>query len=223
MSEPVDNRIRRLITLYDRGTITKTELSWGISQSATDPHFFEHIDLVPRELMPQLREIAEHAQAHPEDCLMIHSICTRPGFDYEAYDREQRETAYWSARRLREHFYPDRPMPEFEPLKLAGLVDDSREKDGSVVIFGDIHSHLIRRNPIHLIAPNGSRIITSATGMGFIKDDRDLNSSDPITRQYGRHGVYLDDNVKSTSDTPPGTEVWVDRTAVAELPDPPSI
>ncbi len=113
-------------------------------------------------------------------------------------------------------------MPEFEPLKLAGVVEEAIERDGAVAIFGDIQSFLIRKNPIQLVFPNGMKIITSAIRTGFIKLDRVPETTDPIIERFGRRAVYLDQNVKSPSDVPPKTEVWVDRSHVSVLPSPPS-
>ena len=223
MGARAEDRIRRLINLYSRGAITETELSAKIADCAIDSRFFQHLDIVPDAVMTRLRRIAERAPAHPEDCLIIGSYSATAGFDYDSYDREQRETAYWAARRLREYFYPDSPMPKFEALKLVGAVDDAIESNGTIVISGDIQSHLIRRNPIHLITPDGRKIVTSSAGLGFIKRDEDQESSDPIIKRYGRHGIYLDQNVKSPLQIPPQSQVWVDRSEVAELPDSPRI
>lgn len=222
-NDRVTNRLRRLVNLFNRGVITEHELTSQIADCATDPDFFRHIDLVPPNVIPRLREIAEHAPAHPEDCLRICSICVGPDFDYEAFDRSQRNATYWSALRLREFFYPGQPRPEFQPLKFAGVVEEAIERDGSVVIFGDIQSFLIRKNPIQLILPNGSKITTSATDMGFIKLEGVPETSDLMVTRFGRCAVYLDQNVKSPTDIPPKTEVWVDRSHVSILPEPQGI
>lgn len=221
LNESVAEQIRKGIRRYERGIYTKLELVGLIAELALDPEFFHHLDLLPRDVLSQLREIAERAPAHPEDCLFIHAGSYGANFDYEAFDRKQRERGYWSARRLREHFYPNLPMPQFEPLKLAGVVHEAIKVEGSIVIFGDIHTSPIRKHPIHLITPDGCEIITSATATGFVKQDCDLESPDRTTQRYGRHGVHLDENVRSPSDIPRGTEVWIDRTAAAEIPPPP--
>jgi hypothetical protein len=221
MRELGQNRIRRLIQLYVGGGITELELSWQIAECAISPDFFLHLDEIPAKVMQRLREIAAEAQAHPEDYAIIRSVCGSPDFDYETYEREQREVTYWSARRLREFFYPERPLPEFKPLKLVGVVEDAIELDGTIVIFGEIESSFIRRHPIRLVTPDGRIIVTSASERGFLKQEPDGQSDDPYVQSLGRLGIWLDRAVGSTSEVPPGTEVWVDRTAVQRLPDPP--
>ncbi len=97
---------------------------------------------------------------------------------------------------------------------------DCLEMDGHTFLFGVELSYLIRKHPIHLIGSDGSRKITSVVREEFIKTPQDAESSDPLIRRFGRAGLGLETHIKP-ADTPPGTEVWVDRTAVAELPDTP--
>lgn len=216
MSEPIANRIRRLLSLFDRGVITRLELTNQIADLAVDPDFFQNIDVLPPDIVLQLCEIAEHAPAHPEDCLIIGSFSVGLNSDHEEYERELRIVAYWSALRLREYFYPNLPLPKFEPLKLAGVVEEAIVWDGAVAVLGDIQTYWIRKNPIQLILPNGGTINASASRMIVIRGQSVLDTTEPsVDHIAGRHAVCLDQSVKSPSDIPSGTEVWVDRSNVS--------
>jgi hypothetical protein len=219
-NRPVDERIRSLVKLYEKDVITMRELSDQIALWAVYPEFFQHMDLVPSTVISQLQEYAQQAPAHPEDVFILRSDCSTGDFNHDAA-REERERWYWCARRLRQHFFPNLPLPPFEPITLIGGVTESIEVNGVVFIIGEFGSHLVRRNPIHLIPPAGPRIVTSVIGEGFIKRDGDQDSTDTIVRQWGHYGLYLGKNVRSPLETPPGTEVWVDRTAVADVREHP--
>ena len=92
--EPLANRIRRLISLFDRGVITRLELTNQIADLAVDRDFFQNIDVLPPDVVLQRREIAEHAPAHPEDCLIIGSFTVGPYANHEEYELELRNVAY---------------------------------------------------------------------------------------------------------------------------------
>lgn len=221
MRKALHNRIRRLVQLFDAGQLNEIEFALEIAACTERPDFTMHLDRIPADVMQRLRKIAEEAPAHPEDCLVIGSVHGEPGFDYEAWNRAHREAVYWSGRQLREYFYPDRPLPEFQPLKLIGAVADTLELDGAVVIIGDFKSMFIRRHPIQLALPDSRTIATAGAEVGYFKSEHDSASEDPEIREWGRHGIKLGSNVKSTLDIPQGTEVWVDRTAARQLPSPP--
>lgn len=221
MPKALHNRIRRLVQLFDAGTLNEIEFALEIAACTERPDFTMHLDHIPADLMQRLRTIAEEAPAHPEDCLIIGSVYGEPGFDYEAWNRAHREAVYWSGRRLREFFYPDRPLPEFQPLKLIGVVADTLELDGAVVIIGEFKSMFIRRHPMQLALPDSRTISTAASEIGVFKSRHDTESDDPAVREWGRRGIKLGGNVTSTSDVPARTEVWVDRSAAQQLPKPP--
>ena len=91
--------------------------------------------------------------------------------------------------------------------------------DGSVVLFGVEGSCLIRDHPIHCVLPRGERIVTSVIRRAYVKSAGD-ESGDLMQRKYGRSGVFLAENVRTPAEVPPGTEVWVDRSAAAAIPPP---
>ena len=217
MVQTIGAKIHKFVSLHNDGTITASELTNALCNFVIESRdFFQHLDCIPPEVLTELRRIAERAPAHPEDCLIIQGITEGPDFDWESYDLGIREGHYWASRRLREHFFPELPMPQFEKMKFAGKVDEVRELDGSVVILGEFSSYLIRKHPIRLKAPNGQIMITSVTAERLIGVDR---SATP--KQYGELGLWLGHNVKSAEDVAIGTEVWVDRSNVGEPIEPP--
>jgi len=222
-SDSVEKRLRKLVDMFEHGDLTSRELDWKIWDCVLEPSFFKYLDLLPERSIEALRERANEASAHPEDILIIlaGSYLREPTEEeYFASDKAARESCFRIDKRLREHFFPGRPLPAFEAVKLAGVVEESVEIDGSVVVFGEeISSYLIRRNPIQLITPSGRKVITSVQKQRWIKSESDAKSHDPITRQAGRLGLFLAENVKSAAEIPPKTALWVDRTAVAALPD----
>ena len=214
-----------LLRAYDKGIIPDVEASFSIAACAIDSDFFQHLNTIPPEVVQQLRDFAENAPAHPEDShFLLGIICVRPGFDFDIAKQIEREKHYWAARRLREHFFPDRPLPEFEPLIRLGFVDDVTEVDGSIVVFGESVPMLrVRRHPVHLVAPDGQELVTSTAGMLKVMRKSDRNSADPIVkRRWRRIGLSLENCPLSPDDIPLKPAVWLDRTSVADIPEPPS-
>lgn len=201
----VERRTTLLVSLYERQIITARELANKLTECAANPVFFEHLGLVPPASIAEFRQIALDAPSHPEDFIIIHG---------------DRVLYYWGARHLREHFYPELPPPLFEPVKLIGVVREVIERDGSVVIFGRLNSSIIWANPIDLVTPVGNRIRTSVIRQEYIKRECDATSSEWEVREAGQHALFLGKEVKTIADVPLQTEVWVDRSAVAELRPP---
>ena len=220
MNPRIEKHIRRIVELFQRGTVTVREAAPEIAEAAVDPGFFDHLELIPEQLVTELREIAEHAPAHPEDVFHFRWGLSRSD-DVEARYRNARNHIYWSDRRLREHFFPDKPLPAFEPIKLVGAVEASIEVEGEVAVFGEIDTFIMRRNPVICVRPDGTTLVTSLSRCDRVRRNADLTSDNSLVRSYGQIGLFFDDNVRSVADVPPQTEVWVDRTAMSEIPDPP--
>jgi hypothetical protein len=202
------------------GLVSEAEMPSQIYLMATRPQFFNHLNLIPPDLLEVVKEAAKCCASHPED--FISGVYgPNHGPDDIRKDREEREEFYWAHRRLYEVFHPDQPLPEFVPIVLAGVVKDVTEIDGVVVVFG-VRSWLIRRNPIHLVRPDGSRMITHAIDEQYIKRECDNDSPDRYHREFGQKGLFLADNVRSIDDAPIGTEVWIDRTNAPPIPPRPA-
>ena len=216
---PVSEQIARWIALYERGIYTHYEMINSISSLAILPGFFESLIWLPHEVVEALRErVSRGMAAHPEDLTNGNAYYKRMTEDeFRAAQLRERQIAYWNLRLLAFHFYPDRPIPPFEPLKRIGIVSDSIVVEGLVVLFGVDEWYLVREHPIHCVAPSGLRIVTSACQQSFVRSAAD-EVGDYIQQKYGRMGVFLAANVKLPAEVPPGTEVWVDRSAAGPIP-----
>jgi hypothetical protein len=219
---PVEELVAHATTLYERGIIRHEEHVGMIGGLATRPGFFECLEGLPPEVVEGLREMAFGAPAHPEDFFDgIGHVSPMTKEEFKTHQRQQRLHSYWARKRLRMHFFPDCPLPPFEPRKRVGVVCDLTVVDGSVALFGVEHSFLIRDHPVHCVPPSGGLIVTSVVRQGFVRGPGD-EADDAFRRHYGRHGVFLDAKVRSPSEVPPGTEVWVDRSAASEIPPLPA-
>lgn len=213
----IDARIKSLVSLCERQIIAERSLILHLTYCAAYSQFFDHLELVPERLFPQLREVAQQAPPHPEDSSFVLGLGWSTGSDADPYNRASREQYYWGSRNLREYFYPGLALPHFELIKLIGVVEEVVELDGSIVLFGDIDTMLVRDNPIELITPFGTKIRTTVIRCESIRRDRDAQSSEWQIREFGQFALILADSIKSIAEAPVGTEVWVDRTAVAEV------
>lgn len=216
----IDDRIRKIIDVFNRQIVTAREAVNCLVDHAAYPEFCDHLGLVPQALISHLRQIALDAPSHPEDFMIIQTVCASESFDTEAHWRNLTEHYYWGARHLREYFYPELPPPLFEPIKLIGVVNAAMERDGSIAIFGDIDSLVIRNNPIQLVTPDGRRLDTSVIRQDRIKRECDATSSEWYVREHGQNALFLDRRITAIAQVPLQTEVWVDRTAVAEIHPP---
>ena len=206
MKRSVDEELRRILAHYDRGMMSDSERVMRIAELAIHADFFQHLETVPNSLIPELRDIAEHAPAHPEDCFSVTQSSFRGGVERKTFEQQERSRMYWSARRLREHFFPNRPLPDFDRLKCLGLVHESKQESGTVTIIGAFRDILlIREHPLRLIKPDGETLVTHLVEWGC---DRNVD---------GIRFLQLDSNVSSLDDTPPKTEVWLDRRAVEDV------
>lgn len=219
----VEASLRMIVGRFEQGVITRNELIDQIVGCASHPRCFEYFGILNAKIRQLLKEQTFEVPGHPEDFLPIHG----PGYygsevDEEAIVRDIafRIESYWRLRRVREYFHPTLPPPEFQVMHLTGKVDDAVEMEGSIVIFG-VYAWLIRRNPIHLVQPDGTRIVTTVVGYDYFvrDDDRDLKFE--FQRKCGRHGVFLGNNVRSVEEVPVGTEVWIDRSGAGGIPPRP--
>jgi len=219
----VEEALKKDLKRFEDGVFTRHELVERVLYNALHPQFFSHLHLIPPEILEEVKEKAKNCPAHPEDWLCLHNPrFYGPDLDLDDIqrDRESREWSYWQRRRIHELFHPDQPLPEFVPIILAGVVKDVVKIDGVVVIFG-ADSLQMRRHPIHLVRPDGSRTITHVVDQDYVKRECDNDSPDNYHRKFGQQGLFLADNVRSIDDVPIGTEVWIDRTNAPPIPPRP--
>ena len=138
--------------------------------------------------------------------------------EFDALQRRGRQYAYWHARVLRLHFFPDLPHPTFEPIRHLGVVEESTVVDGSVVVLGITNHLIIRDHPIRCIPPSGSLIVTSVVESRYVRMPSDEAVELFFRTNHGRAGLFLGSNVRSPSEVPPGTEILVDRSAARAIP-----
>jgi len=220
----VEEELKKWIQHFRDGIITRHELVKIVYDNVLHPQFFNHLHLIPPDVMEEVKEKAKHCVAHPEDWLCLHNPhFYGPELDLDEIERDRkfREEEYWCCRRIHEFFHPNRPLPEFIPIILDGVVKDVAEVDGVVVIFG-VYSGTIRRNPIHLVRPDGSRMITHVIDERYVEREGDQPNSLEYIRKHGTsRALFLADNVRSIDDVPIGTEVWIDRTNAPPIPPRP--
>jgi hypothetical protein len=215
---PVEELAALAISLYERGIIRREERAHRIAGLALEPGFFGCLAGLPAELIEEVRQIASKPYAHHEDVINGNALyLPMTEEEWSETRRMERVRAYWSARVLHEHFFPGQPLPRFEPLSLVGAVEDATVVDGSVVIFGVENHFYIRLHPVRCIQPTGGRIVTSVIEERFVKCPGD-EERDSFRSRFGRYGLFLNANVRSPSEVPPGTEVWVDRSAASDIP-----
>src|SRR5262249_48003097 len=154
--------------------LTRWEIVPMIAGYATRPGFFKCLEGLPPEVVEGLRGIASGAPAHPEDVINgngHYDPMTAEGV--RAMRPRGPPGAYRAGRTLRTHFFPDRPLPPFEPRRRVGVVSDSTVVDGSVVLFGVEDSLIINDHPVHCAPPSGGLIVTSVVRQCHVRGPGD--------------------------------------------------
>ena len=222
LKSPILEQLEEVLGYHQRGITTERETAMRFESLAVDPGFFDHLEIIPDPILSRLKKSAENAPAHPDDFYIVSTGCYPRGSSASMEkivqaNQDLRDRVYWGVRKLREYFFPDLPMPKFEPQRRAGVVDDVMEVLGQLVIFGKIDDGLIHEYPIQLIPPGGDEIVTTVQRYGFVRMREDLETDDWLVRREGRHGIFLGTEVRRLEDVPVGTEVWVDRSARAYI------
>lgn len=222
-SPPFAKTLERFLCLYEQGVIVDVELERVIASKVFEPDFFNHMDRFPDFVIRYLRDCAARAAGHPEDSqppFVAGAFAFTSDEEAREYERLRRESNYWIERRLREHFMPCRPLPKFEPVKLLGTINEVFTYEDKITTLDDLNSLLIRDNPVHLVSRDGTTVITTAESTRVLRDV-ELASECPVTRQWGRWGLAFGDEISRVEQVPPGTELWVNRSANSEIPPPP--
>ena len=219
MTKKLKRQIQKLLRDYDRGLWTWHNLVSNISHFAMSEGFFDYMPSLSQEIVENLRKIALHAPNHPEDVEIIASYCGPwPNPAWEKALDDDRLRCYWSAKKLREFFFPGVPTPSFEPIKLIGKVEESARVGESVVLFGEFEGWMIRKHPVFCVTPSADKIQVTVTSVGFVRNDLE-HSTDPFKREYGRLALTLDGTGLGPEQIPAGSEVWVDRTEATVIPN----
>lgn len=209
-----EDAIAHAVTLYNRGVLCLGEVLNQVADQATRPGFAEglaRLDGLPAGALAELMERASNPPEHPEDVLGEFAIDpSLSAEDAEEADRRMRVRHYWTFRILFEHFAPGRTCPEFEPIRCIGSVTGSSFVDGLLAILGVEHPELIRRHPIRLVTPTGVTIGASLVRRDLVRDG--------MSPRLQTRCLLLAPDVRSPSEVPPGTEVWIDRSAAAAIP-----
>ena len=225
MSDSVQQRIQKLLQQYEAGRMTKTEVTIRITQYAYRPGFTQCLSLLPDNVIDRLRDIADKAPAHPEDVCIVGggTLVINDIKAYYASKRKENERYYWGAKALREHFYPDRPLPEFQVLKEIGVVEKTLMTPEGVAVTGseEFAMSYIHLNPLRCQPPSGERIDTTFEGT-VLFDDNDSIVTDVrgLKIWHLNRGIILGPNVTSPDQIPSGTVLYVDRDKVRHIPKP---
>ncbi len=218
MTKTLKRQIQKLLRDYDRGFYTWHNLLSNISHFAMSDGFLDYMPSLSPEIVEGLRKIASNAASHPEDVQIIASYCGPwPNPAWEKALDDDRLRCYWSAKKLREFFFPGLPIPPFEPIKPIGIVEESVALDESVVLIGEFKSWMIRKHPVCCTTPCGDKIRVTVTRVGVTKHDHE-GSTAPFKRERERLALTLDGTDVRPEQIPAGSEVWVDRTEATVIP-----
>lgn len=212
------NRLVRDCSYYGK-LARKNELRFRLVPYAVRPEFFELIDALPGDIVSFLKEFAADSPAHPEDVVIGYTGAFNMTPDeWDAFEAQDRLKYYWGCRRLREYFYPELQIPEFQLEKCIGNVQAVCDADGDTVLLGDLQDCYIRSNPVE-IRQNGESFPIRTGGRTCVKRESDQQSEDPIIRSHGRAGLIVRFLQAAPDEVAIGAELWVDRTAVRDIPE----
>ncbi len=216
MSRAINSRIDKALRAFELGIITRLELKHLLLCLAAYPHFFSRLSDIPRETLEAIVEMSLDAPAHPEDSGMVTTATFESPEAWAAYDSQMRLEHYWACRRLRDHFHPELPLPQFDPEISIGVVDKAVWFEGNFVLLGTFRCELIRNHPVS-VRHDGLAIPITVVGNTSVPCGKYRESEDYVTRTYGYSGLIVDTPDGSLPEGCEGAEVWVDRRSV---PDP---
>ena len=217
LTSRTEKEIRGLLKDVDIGA-TEKEIGNKLIEFALIPDFFEHLDLIP-EYIERLKAAAKNAWSHPEDVDIFYLHHPKPTGERL---RNMHIREYWTHKALRDYFYPDKPLPEFEVIKYLGEVKDTYMYEDSLVIFvNDINHFLIKGHPVICVKPDEAKVVTKDKGFGWFKREQDALSEDYNTRIYGTPGIILGPEFRKLEDLPIGSKLYIDREDHKEIPPKP--
>ncbi|MBA4029837.1 MAG: hypothetical protein C0478_02830 [Planctomyces sp.] len=235
MPQSIKDIFRKFTNSYARETLTADEVADRVYGFAIRPNFFQLMKELPTPVVESLKTRAAQSKAHPEDidALFFPSdwFDNHDGIDSEEAHRIRLTFRYWSFLRLREHFRLDATSLVFEPIRKIGTVSQSLQRHGTTILMGKVDWYFAWRRPIRLVRPKGDILTVTLEDwklpIGYVSSSPHSWEDaiyDPdffreyITTGYKRY-IYpvFSKNLESPADAPPGTEVYVDRSAAAEI------
>lgn len=217
MPKSLVERVKHLLPRYERGILTWHGYVIELVCCSAYTDLAELGEFTSAKAMADLRERARNAPAHPEDVAIISGKTVIPGEALSDWDAQLRLEYYWGCRRLRESFFPELDPPEFEVELFIGTVTEVRHEADRVILVGDVKTHLIRRNSVFL-RTNDAMIPVQFNGVKKIQAD-DHNAE---AKSVSEWGIIVEIDAHSLPDIAEGTEVWLDRSEVCEIPKLPS-
>jgi hypothetical protein len=103
--------VRKLLGLYQHGFITELELTTMLIEAATQHEPSALAKELPLELFNALQTKTLHPSASPVDGVLVYRFVGIPGFDYEAYYAERRQTFFESCK-LWHDFFAQQTIPK---------------------------------------------------------------------------------------------------------------
>ncbi len=96
------------LALHKRGVLTAKEAAWALFELAGWADYETRLfESVPEPVSAVLRELGDTTWPHPGAVSVVRTVCKlAPPVEGEEEEQELRD--YWSARRCREFFFPER-------------------------------------------------------------------------------------------------------------------
>ena len=104
--------LSKLLKLYDCCEITPMELLIGLVQAAVESPPEQIIPLLSPESLQKLQEASKNPPTTPDKQLFCDISCHGPGFDWEAWQREQQRLWYDGVWRWHHYFHRAKERPE---------------------------------------------------------------------------------------------------------------
>lgn len=215
-NQTVDEKIQRHCQFYEQGRITLNDAIYSVSMYSVEPVFFECLECLPTEIVDGLKESASNPPLHPEDIFIMAAEMAYYALDcdIDQAKREWRQKIYWTQRYISEHYFPDLPMPEFEPILFVGHVSrqTSFENQKCIVIGGETahRSYIAYDHPILLATPCGVQHETQCTGRAY-------QAMTP-EEEEAKYGTMILEELDSSIEIPVGTAIRIDRSMHVEIP-----
>lgn len=211
--EFLDWYLQRIIKQFNSGVLARGEIVNSITPYILHPRFRSRIKTLPNTLIEILKELAHDAPAHPEDVwAVLACVVVGPEFNMGAWVHQKCMTDFWRGKLLREYFFPDKPLPDFEEVKCIGIVESAIDLESCVVIVADLDWGIIREHPTHITTPQGQKIDTRIFWRHELFSENDRKQLDDLLLYQINSAFGLDEHVRFAREIPPESKVWVDRT-----------
>ena len=217
MTETFDQRLDRLLRLFERNVICEREFGFDVVRLAAYREFYSRIEDIPDEITPKLREAAAHAEPHPEDIAIATTSVFVSDEAFIEWDQITRYEYYWGSRRLREYYTPELPQPKFIPERMIGVIESVEWIDEELTLLGNFDYWFVRDHPTTARGENVT-IPIEFVDNAYVKRGNYKNSDDFPVRRSGYPGIVVKTELWGKIES--GFRVWVNRNAAVE-PIPP--